>query len=99
VATLPFEIRDLNSDDFQLRTLPQKFGVRNTKLLGVILIIFHLSISFFITKTPLNFFIIESFVLLVLMVLILKSNEDQSEYYSSFWIEGIPVLWCSLYVL
>ena len=99
LATLPFEIRDLNSDDFQLSTLPQKFGVRLTKLLGVILIIFYLSISFFITKIPLNFFIIESFVLLVLMVLILKSNEDQSEYYSSFWVEGIPVLWCLLYFL
>lgn len=99
VATLPFEIRDLNSDDFQLSTLPQKFGVGNTKLLGVILIIFHLSISFFIIKTPLNFFIIESFVLLVLIVLILKSNENQSEYYSSFWVEGIPILWCSLYFL
>ena len=99
VATLPFEIRDLNSDEFQLSTLPQKFGVRNTKLLGVILIIFHLSISFFIIKTPLDFFIIESFVLFVLMILILKSGENQSEYYSSFWVEGIPVLWCSLYIL
>ena len=99
VATLPFEIRDLNSDDFQLSTLPQKFGVRNAKLLGVILIIFHLSISFFITKIPLDFFIIEFFVFLGLMVLILKSKEDQSEYYSSFWVEGIPILWCLLYFL
>ena len=99
VATLPFEIRDLNSDDFQLSTLPQKFGVRNAKLLGIILIIFHLSISFFIIKIPLDIFIIESFVLLGLMVLILKSKEDQPEYYSSFWVEGIPVLWCLLYFL
>ena len=34
VLTLPFEIRDLQYDDSTLETLPQRVGVKKTKIIG-----------------------------------------------------------------
>jgi hypothetical protein len=39
VLMLPFEIRDLKYDNLKLATVPQKIGVRNTKLLGSALLL------------------------------------------------------------
>ena len=47
VLMLPFEIRDLKYDKASLRTLPQRFGVTKTKILGSVLAAFFLGITFF----------------------------------------------------
>ena len=38
VATLPFEIRDLKTDDLSLQTIPQQLGIYKTRLLGQIML-------------------------------------------------------------
>ena len=94
VATLPFEIRDLKLDDPKLSTWPQKLGVQKTQTLGVVLLLLFvfLEVYFFFS----NHIGSALFITLLLMVLVVKSNEDQTKYFSSFWVEGIPILWLIL---
>lgn len=97
--TLPFEIRDLRTDPDSLNTIPQKMGIKKTKLLGVVLLMFFLWLEFFKDG------IIEQNLLVLPIVFILSllgltlSKENQSKYYASFWVEGIPIFWLVLLLL
>ena len=100
---LPFEIRDLNSDCKQLRTIPQIIGVKNTKVLGFCLLIIFMILDC-IQYVILNFIsfksiLINAAVCLTTFTLILKSKENQSIYFSSFWVESLPILWLLLYII
>ena len=46
VLMLPFEIRDLRYDSLKLSTVPQKIGVRQTKLIGVLLLVVFFFLEF-----------------------------------------------------
>lgn len=99
VITLPFEIRDIKNDDPSLGTIPQKIGVKATKILGVSLLFLFMVLSFFkdtITEKSIAvLFVITVFTI----VLLLKSREQQWKYYSSFIVEGIPLVWWLLLLL
>lgn len=99
VLILPFEIRDVPYDAFYLKTLPQQLGKRNTKLLGLLLLIFCLVLEFF--KNGVSPAYILSIFIFTLstgwMLLISKTN--QSPYFSSFWVEGLSILWFLIYVV
>tara|TARA_X000000368_G_scaffold345614_1_gene284773 strand:+ start:94 stop:681 length:588 start_codon:yes stop_codon:yes gene_type:complete len=93
-ATLPFEIRDLKLDHPNLSTWPQRWGVKNTKILGFVLLILFLFL-----EALFNFsycFEITMMIAIILMVFILISKKEQPKYFSSFWVEGIPILWLFL---
>ena len=97
VWILPFEIRDLKYDLEQLGTLPQQMGVTKTKLLGIFLLVIVISLEFFKKGTGAE----GSFYALLLIcvltgILVWKSKEEQSRYFSAFWVEGIPVVWLVL---
>ncbi len=97
VLTLPFDIRDVNFDAATLKTLPQKIGVKNTKVLGVF-VLCVLAIAAFL------FFSRQQFYQLVvggglLLPFLLKASQNQSRYFSSFWVESIPVFWLLLSVI
>ena len=93
-ATLPFEIRDLNTDAPQLSTWPQRFGITKTKILGVFLLVAAMSVVYFLPQFLDSLSLIISH--LILIALIVNVTDDQSKYYSSFWVEGIPILWLFL---
>ena len=94
VATLPFEIRDLKIDDPHLSTWPQKLGIRKTKMLGVILLLIFMVLEGYLvlSKDP----VLTIIVLVLLMIAVLTSKVEQSKYFSSFWVDGIPILWLVL---
>ena len=104
IATIfPFEIRDLNSDCKQLRTIPQIMGVKNTKVLGFCLLLIFMILDY-IQYLILNFISFKSILInagicLTTFTLILKSKENQSIYFSSFWVESLPILWLLLYII
>ncbi|MDG1218927.1 MAG: hypothetical protein P8N08_02010 [Flavobacteriaceae bacterium] len=103
VTIFPFEIRDLNSDCKQLRTIPQIIGVKNTKVLGFCLLLIFMILDC-IQYLILNFIsfksiLINAAICLTTFTLILKSKENQSIYFSSFWVESIPILWLLLYII
>ena len=103
VTIFPFEIRDLNSDCKQLRTIPQIIGVKNTKVLGFCLLLIFMILDC-IQYLILNFISFKSILInagicLTTFTLILKSKENQSIYFSSFWVESLPILWLLLYII
>ena len=99
VLILPFEIRDVPYDSFSLKTLPQQIGQRNSKLLGTILLIICLTLEFF--KSGMSpAYILSLFIFTILTGwLLLISKMDQPTYFSSFWVEGLPVFWLVMYGL
>ena len=93
VLMLPFEIRDLNYDSLKLATIPQKIGVRNTKISSVLLLIVFFVLDYF--KDELTKNLILSTLIIVVMTLLFAvfSNKNQSKYFSAFWVEGLPIVW------
>ena len=94
VATLPFEIRDMKLDNPNLSTWPQILGIKKTRWLGGLLLFLFVSLELHYSISS-NFFLVLGIAIL-LMGFVLKSKAEQSRYYSSFWVEGIPILWLIL---
>ena len=92
VLILPFDIRDLKYDETSLKTVPQRIGIKKTKKLGLTLLLFSLAIEFMFSPMAItkNSFIVFFFILLLFLM---RAKTDQSKYYSSFWVEAIPVFW------
>ena len=92
VLTFSFDIRDLKYDVISLKTIPQRIGVQKTKKLGVVLLVFALVLEFFFTPTATvkNGFMIFFFALLIF---VMRSQIKQPKYYSSFWVEALPIFW------
>ena len=92
VLILPFEIRDMELDFKDISTLPQKIGIQQTKKFGFALLLFVLTLEFLITDLSLNRNIFLG-VCFTLLFFLMRSKENQSKYYSSFWVESLPILW------
>jgi hypothetical protein len=99
VLMFPFEIRDLRFDSLKLSTIPQKIGIKVTKIVGSILAIIVFLLDFFKESTNIIDTIILGIVLSVTVFLLIISRKDQNRYFSSFWVEGIPIFWLALLLL
>lgn len=97
--TLPFEIRDLRFDMAKLNTVPQIYGVGKTKVIGVLILFVVLLMEFL--KTDSNIPSVISLILMVLLLsfLITRARIRQPKYYSSFWVESVPIIGCFLLVI
>jgi hypothetical protein len=93
VLTLPFEIRDLQYDELTLETLPQRVGVKKTKITGVVMLVLVLLLELFKYSIKFNYLVSLGIIMIVLLVFLLNSEKKQSKYFSSFWVESIPILW------
>ena len=93
ILMLPFEIRDLDYDDPELRTLPQRFGYLKTKIFGAAGAVVFFFLTFM--KDYLTFFEVfgKALAFLGLAVLMLVTRRNQSQFFSSFWVEAIPIFW------
>jgi len=91
--TIPFDIRDIDYDSPKIFTLPQVLGIRKSKIIGVISVFLFLMIGYYrLGEFDTSFFVI--FIVAILSsVLIGLSGKSQSNYFSSFWVEGIPIIW------
>ena len=92
VLMLPFEIRDLDVDQVHLSTIPQKIGIRNTKIIGYALLGDSILLEFFKHQFNLNNFLTVFFTGVLLAVFLAKSNKQQDRYYAAFWVEAIPIM-------
>jgi hypothetical protein len=91
VLILVFEILDLANDDPHLQTVPQTIGVKRTKILG-----FSLLVPFWIVgilSFSFHDLIINLIMVVMLMLFILFANPNRSRYYTSFWVESVPIFW------
>lgn len=96
---LPFEIRDLNFDSLKLSTIPQKIGVKNTKVIGAVMAVFIFLLEFFKDKTSENQILILGIVQVLTFLFVLLAKKNQNKYYSSFWVESIPLFWLILFLM
>lgn len=96
VLMLPFEVRDLKYDNLKLATVPQRIGIRNTKILGSAILLLFVLCEILKGNTSLNQVIITAVLSIVTMILLILARKDQSNYYSAFWVEGLPILWLLL---
>lgn len=99
ILLVPFEIRDLAYDHENLKTLPQRYGVANTKFFGAFGVILFFTLTFlkdYISQTEL---IGKGLLFLILGSLMFIAKRNQSKYFSSFWVESIPILWWVLVLL
>jgi len=101
VLILIFEIIDLKTDDPHLKTVPQQIGVKNTKILGFVLLIVFYGLGFFNSNFNFQFLKLQlqlNFVIAIIIAFFLYfANENRSKYYTSFWVESIPVFWWLTY--
>ncbi len=93
VLILVFEIIDLANDDPHLQTVPQTFGVKKTKLLGFLLLIPFWFLEVFISTFNYHDAIINLIMVIMLMLFIAFANPNRSKYYTSFWVESVPIFW------
>lgn len=94
--TIPFEIRDLKYDENELGTLPQLMGVKESRSLGSGLLLAFITLQFVnpaIKGTELS---LTALIAVITLWAIWKAKEDQHEYYASFWVESIPIVWYAL---
>jgi hypothetical protein len=94
VLILPFDIRDVKYDAISLQTIPKKIGIEKTKRLGLILMVFSLVLEYLINsseivKTPFMIFFF------LVIIFLMRAKTTQPKYYSSFWVEALPVIWCT----
>lgn len=94
VITLPFDIRDVTSDSEELKTLPQVLGVKNTKVVGTVLLIVFVVLAFIQQVNLISTLLIT----LITGLFLWFSTTTKSRYYSSFWVEAIPIYWLLLIV-
>ncbi len=96
--TIPFDIRDVHADSKSLKTLPQILGITNAKVLGTLLLFGFLLME--IVKENFTYFgiLILLIISLINALFLWFSAPKQSRYYTSFWVESIPVIWLGLLI-
>lgn len=99
VLMLPFEIRDLRYDSLKLSTIPQKIGVKRTKFFGVFLLIIFFLLEFLKDELTHQLVWIRFIITIVTGLFLIFANKKRSNYYSSFWVESIPVFWLLIFII
>ncbi len=93
--TIPFDVRDLQLDRPQLKTLPQQLGLSASLQLAQFMVLIYqlwVVLSFFIWNLSLSHTIAWVLGLEIGQWLIGQVNKNRSDQYISFWIEAIPIV-------
>ncbi len=89
--TLPFDIRDLEVDAFnKVKTIPAVLGIQKTLWLSILLLIAFLTITFFIYSW--NIFLGMFIFSILAAIIILKSPQQQHDYYFTGLVDGTMIL-------
>lgn len=99
VLTIPFEIRDLQYDLATLKTLPQQFGLKRVKAFGLILLLICLFLEGFKDEVSKHHFLSLLTTCFLIGGALIISDRKQHKYFSSFWVEGIPIVWLGILFL
>lgn len=99
ILLIPFEIRDLAYDHKNLKTLPQRYGVTNTKIFGSFGVLIFFGLTFLKNSILETELIGKGLLFLTLGSLMFITKRNQPKYFSSFWVESIPIFWWVIVVL
>jgi hypothetical protein len=92
---IPFEILDSKTDDTSMKTLPQLFGIDASKLFGILLVISFVILEFL--KMHPSYWVI--LIALITIFSIIFTDFKRTKYYTSFWVESVPIFWWFILVL
>jgi hypothetical protein len=86
-----FEIVDLQFDNPNLKTLPQRIGISKTKFRSLLCFLSYLLLEmiYFQGKTS----VISILFLLIYLFFLWKSSPKKSRIFSDFWLESVPIFW------
>ncbi len=96
--TIPFDIRDMNADSTSLKTLPQIMGITSSKVLGILLLSGFVLLEIFKENFTYVGFLIVLIISILAGLFLWFSSPKKSRYYTSFWVESIPVIWLGLLI-
>lgn len=96
VLMLIFEIIDLQTDAKYLQTIPQKLGIASTKKLTYFLLVLFVLLDFFKPNITSNDILITVLIALIIACFTFFANKKRTHYYTSFWVEAVPVFWLVL---
>ena len=99
VLMLIFEIFDLQFDDLKLKTIPQQLGIKKAKWLNYLLIFIFLFLEYFKPNITLNQFAVTFLVATILGLFTYYAKSKRSKYYTSFWVESVPMIWLVLLLI
>jgi len=94
--TIPFDIRDMEKDEKEIKTIPQILGEKKS---------IYLALFFLTLSVVLKIILVEKLVVGILIffiitsVLYLKSNHKKSELYFLGWIDGLFIISIVLLIL
>jgi len=92
--SIPFDIRDLKFDDKKMKTIPIFFGETKAKLIGIMALFFCEIIAIVQTlyfDMEFNNLIALICILFLSAILIIKSSQDKTAIYFSFWVESLSI--------
>jgi len=96
ILILVFEIIDLKKDDPSLETVPQKIGVKRTKILGLFLLLPLYCLEFLRITIDNTQLLINLALVFVTALFTIFATPEKSKYYTAFWVESIPIFWLGL---
>lgn len=99
VLVLVFEIIDLANDDPHLQTVPQQIGVHRTKILGILLMAVFYLLEFLLSHPNREQLVINLIIVLTVITFLAGANMRRSKYYTSFWVELLPIFWWFLLLI
>ncbi len=94
--TLPFDIRDVRFDTYQIGTLPQLFGIKKTRIIGLLVLTIVVVLQALKGPFVWDHFLLVTGISVLTGILVMQTVVRQTRYFTAFWIEGIPILWCGL---
>ncbi len=100
--TIPFDVRDLWTDDPAMRTLPAVLGEKKALALSRFLLAvveLYAIAAYFVHDWNVAKVVAYVLALEIAIALIKKMRSTRDEFYTSFWIEGVPVYAFLLYWL
>jgi hypothetical protein len=93
---LPFEIRDMKYDSLKLSTIPQQIGITKTKVIGLSILAMFFFLEYLKDDIDSNAILIQLSITCITALSVLFAYKNQGKYYSSFWVESIPIIWLLL---
>ena len=99
VVILIFEIIDLLQDDPHLKTVPQQIGVKRTKMVGSLLLLSFVGLEFLDANFRYPILLLKTGIALTVFLFLLFANKKRNKYYTSFWVESVPIFWWVLLFL
>lgn len=97
--TVPFDIRDRNTDEKGLKTIPQVIGLIPSKVFSVLSLVLSF-VLFYFEFNEWNFGVIAWLIAsLIAIFLVVNSSEKKSETYYSFWMESCSVIPLIIYFI